>query len=484
MDLKKLTIKEARNLLDNKQITATELALAYYEIIEKHNPDLNACVIPKDFKVYKQYGLDKAKEADAKLQAGQRGGLLGIPYLVKDNILVKGLPATAASNALLNYTASYDATIISKLNNAGAVMLAKTNLDEFAHGSSTEYSIFGPTRNPWDLSRVPGGSSGGSAAAIAADMALFALGTDTGGSVRCPAAFCGVYGLKPSYGRVSRNGLISMTSSTDVAGIFANSIEDIASVLEVIAGFDKNDLTTQKKEVDKYLDKSEDGNLKVGIIKNNFLQLSSDYKKHYELVIKELESLFEMNDMELKYDKYSVPVYYILTPAELSANLARYDGIRYGLNKDSDSLFDLYSGNRASGFGPEVKRRVILGTYVLSAGYYDAYYNQAKNVQSLIKQEYERVLKDFDVLISPTSPHTAFKLGEQSQDPWQMYLEDQFLAGPSLAGLAAISVPVAQFKNMPMGLQIIAAKGNEDKVLQMAKKIEDNKQWLIKPSLT
>lgn len=482
MNINELTIQDCRILLDSKKITSLELTKRCLEKIKNFNRVLNACIL-----VDEQGACEAAIEADKRMDKGEKGGLLGIPYLCKDNIMVKGMKVTAASKMLNDYVAPYDATVIKKLKAAGAVLLGKTNLDEFAHGASTEHSAFGRTLNPLDISRTPGGSSGGSAAAVAANMCIFALGSDTGGSIRQPASFCGVVGLKPSYGRVSRHGLLSMTSSTDVIGPITKTALDAATVLKFIAGRDNLDATTLDYPVDDYDE----------IIVNNLLNIKIGIPLEYfekSLNPKIMESVFnvvqrlksfgaEIVDVTLPYTKYGVPAYYLITPAEISSNLARFDGVAWGFQaKKSSNLLDFYQESRGQGFGSEVKRRIMLGTYSLSAGYYDEYYKKAQKVRELIISDFNRVFSEVDLLITPTTPHPAFKIGKKDQDPLSMYLEDIFVTTASLAGLAAISIPEGEIeikdgglnihsqraKSLPIGVQIIAPKLKESLLLKAA----------------
>ncbi len=478
MNLEFLTIKDARSLMDSGKISSLDLSKLFLDRIKKIDPKINSCI-----SVFYDQALDEAKLADKRMAEGEKGDLLGIPYLLKDNILAKGQKTTAASKMLENYIAPYDATVVKNLKRAGAVLLGKTNLDEFAHGASTENSAFFTTKNPWDLERVPGGSSGGSAAAVSAGFCVFALGSDTGGSIRQPASFCGVTGLKPSYGRVSRFGLISMTSSTDVIGPITKNVEDAAIVLKYISGEDNFDFTTSKKipeDYTKFLDR-DISNLKIGVlsdvfndsldknIKDAFLSSLDFFKKEGAKII----------DIKLDYNKYSIPVYYIITPSELSSNLARLDGIRYGFSwkfspkgQSLENLNEIYLKNRGHSFGPEVKRRIMLGTYALSSGYYDAYYKKAILVKEMIKKEFDQAFKKVDLILSPTSPHTAFKIGEKCNDPLKMYLEDIFVTGPSLAGLPAISIPLGFSNKLPFGLQIFSNKFEESLIFNLAYKYQ------------
>jgi len=450
MNLNELTIKEARQLLDSGEITSLDLTKACLAQIKKLNLEINAVLT-----VCEDAALEEALLADERLSSGETGDLLGIPYLCKDNLMTKGIRTTAASKILENYIAPYDSTVVYKLREAGAVLLGKTNLDEFAHGASTENSAYGPTKNPLDLSRVPGGSSGGSAAAVAAHMCLFAIGSDTGGSIRQPASFCGIYGLKPSYGRISRHGLLSMTSSTDVVGILAKSSYDSALVLKHIAGKDKKDATSAPETVLRYEEDLEIINekplkgVRVGLPKEYFhTDLNKKIADCIQETVDKLSYLgAEFKEVSLPNTDYGIAVYYIITPSEISSNLARFDGIAWGSSgKEVGSLQDFYKTSRGRGFGSEVKRRLMLGTYALSAGYYDAYYKKAQAVRTLIINDFNQAFKEVDVLLTPTSPHPAFKIGEQADNPLAMYLEDIFVTGASLAGLPAISVPVGKVK--------------------------------------
>jgi len=479
MNLNELTIKEARAKLDNGEITALELTDSCLAQIKKVDQDIHACLL-----VCASEARQAAQEADARLKAGERGDLLGIPYLCKDNIMVKGLLTTAASKIIENYTAPYDATVIKKLKEAGAVLLGKTNLDEFAHGASTENSAYGPTRNPHNLAHVPGGSSGGSAAAVAADMCLFAIGSDTGGSIRYPASFCGVCGLKPSYGRVSRFGLLSMTSSTDVIGPLAKTTVDAALVLKVIAGVDSRDATTAPEKVDDYEKNIIAGQdlkgLTIGWPKEYFIKgLDESVAVRIREAADRLRAAgANLKEVSLPYTKYGIPVYYIITPSEISSNLARFDGIGWGLAKNGAAdLQEFYKHSRGAGFGPEVKRRIMLGTYALSSGYYDAYYKKAQAVRTLIIEDFKAAFKAVDLLLTPTAPHPAFKIGEQVDDPLAMYLEDIFVTGASLAGLPAISVPAGLVVHkgsepLPVGAQLIGPRLAEGLLLKVAKFLE------------
>lgn len=491
MQLIDLTIEETHKGLIAKQFSALDLTKSALERIKNVDGKVNAFIT-----ITEKEALSQAKKVDDKIKAGEEIDILaGIPAAIKDNILVRDTLCTAASNILANYVAPYDAAVVEKLKKKNAVILGKTNLDAFAHGASTENSDFGPTRNPWDLERTPGGSSGGSAAAVAAGEALYALGTDTGGSIRCPASFCGVVGLKPSYGRISRYGLISMTSSTDCPGIIAKTARDAAIILECLAGPDKNDSTNVNAPVRNYLKDLDAENLrglKIGIPEEYFAE---GLDKEVEQVIRTAVSVLEGQGAEiipvnLPHTKYAVPVYYIITPSEISANLARYDGIKYGYSVEIDStrkdeikeLWEVYSKSRRYGFGDEAKRRIMLGTYVLSAGYYDAYYLKAQRVRTLIKRDFDLAFQRVDCLAAPVGPHTAFKLGSRAT-PLEMYLEDIFVSAVSLAGLPAISVPCGFAKpkdgdkELPVGLQIIGKPFDEATILKTASIYEKNREW-------
>ncbi len=485
MNLNELTIESARVKLDKGEITSLALTEACLKKIAEADKEIHACL-----SVCAEEAREEAKKADERLAQGERGSLLGIPYLCKDILMTKGWKTTAASKILEDYIAPYDATVVARLRAAGAVLLGKTNLDEFAHGASTENSAYGPTKNPLDLTRVAGGSSGGSAAAVAAHMCLFALASDTGGSIRQPASFCGVVGLKPSYGRVSRFGLLSMTSSTDVVGPIAKTVNDVRLVFETIAGQDEHDATSATKEhiietrerieeldkeKHKSLSKKSLAGLKVGLPKEYFLaELDGQVKKQVMSVAAKMRELgAEIVDVSLPHTKYGIPVYYIITPSEVSSNLARFDGVGWGLKAEAANLQDFYKKSRGQGFGPEAKRRIMLGTYALSAGYYDAYYKKAQAVRTLIIEDFNNVFREVDLLLTPTAPHPAFKLGAQSNDPLAMYLEDIFVTTASLSGLPAISIPagnvsVAEGGEMPIGAQLIAPRFFEDELLTVA----------------
>ncbi len=415
-------------------------------------------------------------ENDAKPQTAQRqGALAGLSIAVKDNILVQGKHVSAASKTLEPYVASYDATVIAKLKDAGAIIIGRTNMDEFAMGSSTENSAFGPTKNPRDTSRVPGGSSGGSAAAVAAGMCDAALGSDTGGSIRQPAAFCGVVGLKPTYGAVSRHGLIAMSSSLDVLGPITKTVADAKKIFDVIKGKDPFDSTTLETRNLKpeTQDKKE---IRIGVPKEYFTSgLDPEIEASVKKAIFSLQaSGFRLQDISLPHTDYALACYYIIMPAEVSANLARFDGIRYGLSKKSDDLLEVYTKTRGAGFGKEVQRRILLGAYVLSAGYYDAYYAKAQKVRALIKRDFEKAFENVDVIVSPTTPAPAFKFGEKSSDPVEMYISDIYTVSANLAGIPALSVPCGATKSgLPIGIQFMGRWLEEETLFEVGQKFED-----------
>ncbi len=429
--------------------------------------------------VFEEDVKNQVEIIEQKIKSGSHGKLAGMVIAVKDVLSIKDKPTTCSSKILENFTSIYTATAVQKLINEDALIIGKTNCDEFAMGSSNENSAFGPVLNPVDNSRVTGGSSGGSAAAVAAGLCDAALGTDTGGSIRQPAALCGVYGLKPTYGRVSRYGLTAFASSFDSIGPFTNNVEDAALILNVLAGEDKQDSTSAKVEVPDYTnDLSNNKSLRIGIAEEYFGEgLSSEIKKETEALIEKLKAKgFEVNNVHLPHNEYTIAAYYILTTAEASSNLARYDGARYGYrSKDSQTLIDMYKSSRSEGFGTEVKRRIMLGTYVLSAGYYDAYYKKAQKVRRLIKQDFDKAFNEVDIILTPTTPSTAFKIGEKSSDPLEMYLSDIYTTSANLAGIPGISIPAAKSKDgLPIGIQLLANQFEEEKLLQMSYFIQEN----------
>jgi aspartyl-tRNA(Asn)/glutamyl-tRNA(Gln) amidotransferase subunit A len=465
--LKELTIKKAHDALIKKEYSAVDLANAYLKEIESKNPELNAYL-----GVYDDV-IEQAKVADEKIAKGEATILTGIPFAMKDNILIEGKPASGASKILENYIATYDATVIKKLKEEGVVFLGRVNMDEFAMGGSTENSAYGPSRNPNDTSRVPGGSSGGSASAVAGDLALVALGSDTGGSIRQPASFCGIVGLKPTYGSVSRHGLMAMASSLDVIGPMTKTVEDAEIVFNIIKGKDKFDGTGVEGEIpkkEKYV---------LGIPKD-FLKegVDADVLENFNQAVEKLKAQgFEIKDVSLPTLPYSLAVYYIIMPAEVSSNLARFDGVKYGSLKEGKDLMEDYFLTRGEYFGKEARRRIMLGTYVLSTGYYDAYYGKALKVRELIKQDFDKVFKEVDAILTPVSPMPAFKFGEKTNDPLQMYLADIFTVSANLATVPAISIPagvvIREEKNLPVGLQIIAPRFGENTLFEIGKKFEN-----------
>jgi len=467
-DLTLLNIRELQNGYLKGNFSPLEVIRAYLERIQKIDPKIKAYLSLND------QVLGEAKSLDPKKI--KRQPLWGIPFAAKDLYLTKNLKTTAASKILENFIAPYESTVTKRMKEAGALLLGKTNLDEFAMGSSTERSAYQVTHNPWDLTRVPGGSSGGSAAAVAARLALVSLGTDTGGSIRQPASFCGIFGLKPTYGRVSRYGIIAMASSLDQAGPMSRSVEDSARVLEVISGFDANDATSSKKEVPQYsefLNKSPKG-LKIGLIKEFFTEgLDQEVKKAIQIAIEVLKKEgVEFSEVSIPEVKFGLSIYYILMPAEVSSNLARYDGMRYGLNEYYDSLLKTYQLSRGKGFGDEAKRRIMLGSFVLSAGYIEAYYILAQRARTALKKKFEEVFKNFDLLLGPTSPTPPFKIGEKMEDPLKMYLSDVYTVPVNPAGLPAASVPCGFVNNLPVSFQLIAPHFKEEKIFQVASAFE------------
>lgn len=465
-------LSDLRQKLDKKEISSVELTQSYLDRINEKNAELNAYVLVTD-----DFALEQAQAADQKIAAGSAAALTGIPYALKDVFCVAGVETTACSNILKGYVPPYTATSVQLL--AGAVMLGKTNTDEFTCGASTETSCFGPTRNPADTSRVAGGSSGGSAAAVAADLAAFALGTDTGGSIRLPSSYCGIPGLRVTYGRVSRYGVISMASSLDTIGPMASSVADLAYLLRELAGPDSHDSTTPDVQVDDYYSTLGDSikGLTVGIPEEYFAVdgFDSSMREHIEQAIKDIEKLgVKLKSVSLPHTKYAVPTYYLIVPSEVSSNMAKYDGIKYGYRAhDVDDLMSVYTKSRGSGFSDELKRRIMIGTYALSAGYYDAYYLKAMQVRTLIKQDFEKVFEDVDLIVAPTSPHTAVKMGANISDPIQMFLEDIFLIPASLAGIPALSVPCGKLEGLPVGLQIIGPQWSESSILRLGQVVED-----------
>ncbi|MBN1494535.1 Asp-tRNA(Asn)/Glu-tRNA(Gln) amidotransferase subunit GatA [Candidatus Peregrinibacteria bacterium] len=479
MDFKDLTIERAHKGLLDKEFSCAELAKEYSNKAKKLNKDFNIYIT-----LTEEEALKSAQKTDGRISKGEDVGVLaGIPCAIKDLFNTKGILTTCASRMLQNFVPPYDATAIKKLKDEGMVMIGKTNLDEFACGGSTEHSIFGPTKNPVNPQYVAGGSSGGSAAALAADTCLYSLGTDTGGSIRQPASFCGVVGLKVTYGRVSRSGVTSMASSFDTIGPFAKNTRDCALVLQKMAGNDSLDSTTPDKKVPDYLNNIEDGvkGLKIGIPKEYFDEnIDKEVSESVMNAVKQLEKAgAKIVQVSLPATKYAVAVYYIVMPAELSANLARFDGIRFGSKpqEEGKTLTDYYFNARGEGFGDEIKRRIMIGTYVLSAGYYDAYYKKAQKVRTLIIKDFEDVFKKADVIIGPTAPAPAFRIGENIEDPLKMYLADALTIPASCAGLPALNVPCGKSKKgLPIGMQIIGPQFTEDLLLKVGRSYESCEQ--------
>lgn len=478
MELYKYTAHELKELIKTKQVKVEEATKSYIDRIKSIDDKVGAYLYTGE-----EEALKNARKLDARIGKGEKlKGLGGVPVSIKDNINVKGMQVTCASKILKGYEAPYDAHVIDRIKMEDGVILGKLNMDEFAMGSSTENSAFKLTRNPWDLSRIPGGSSGGSAASVAACETALSLGTDTGGSVRQPAALCGVVGLKPTYGRVSRYGIVAFGSTLDQVGPVTRDVEDSAMILQTLAGLDSRDFTTADIPVADYsksLKKDLKGK-KIGIPVEYFGEgLNDSVRKSIEDAIKVLkENGAEVKECSLPLSEYSLADYYIIGSAEASSNLARFDGIRYGLRSENfkDSI-DVYYKSRSEGFGPEVKRRIILGTYVLSAGYYDAYYKKALRVRNLIKQDFARVFAEFDAVICPTSPTPAFKIGEKINDILSMYLSDIYTVPVNIAGLPAISVPCGMVDNLPVGLQIIGDYFKEDTIFNIAYSFEQSTQW-------
>jgi aspartyl-tRNA(Asn)/glutamyl-tRNA(Gln) amidotransferase subunit A len=474
-----IDVQSIRNAVAGRERSAVDVCRAALDRIEALDPALNAFRT-----VARERALARAAELDGRTDHRSLP-LLGVPIALKDNMCTRGISTTASSRILENYVPPYNATVVQRLEAAGAVIVGKTNCDEFAMGSSTENSGYGPTRNPWALDRTPGGSSGGSAAAVAAGMVPLALGSDTGGSIRQPAALCGVVGFKPSYGRVSRYGLLAFASSLDQIGPFGASVKDVAQVLAVIAGHDPCDSTSSQVAVPDFSTTvNGDGDLRgtrIGVPRHLFREgVDRDVMQAFDAAIEVTRSRgAEIVDVTLEHSPEAIPVYYIIATAEASANLARYDGVRYGYRaKDTTTLGEMYDRTRGQGFGREVKRRIILGTYVLSAGYYDAYYRKAQQVRTLIRRDYDRAFANADVIAMPTSPTAAFKLGERTADPVQMYLSDVFTVGANLAGLPGISVPCGfSATRLPIGLQFTGRAMEDATVLRVAHAYELATAW-------
>ncbi len=480
--LTSLSLTALRNLLGRRELSSLEVTRTYLDRIEA----LDESTVRSLLTITRELAEEQANNADRRLEAGERGPLLGVPMILKDVMITRGVRTTAGSKILENFIPLEDGTITRRLAEAGAVLLGKANMDEFAMGSSTENSAYWPTRNPWDLNRVPGGSSGGSAAAVGAEFASFSLGTDTGGSIRQPAALCGVVGLKPTYGRVSRYGLIAFASSLDQIGPFTHTVADAAAVLQVIAGHDPCDSTSLDAPVPDYTSALSAApglkGMRLALPREYFNVdgMEAGVGQTIKAAIKQLQDLgAEVDEVSLPHTQYGLATYYLIAPAECSANLARYDGVKYSasLRDQGASLWDVYERTRGTCFGREVKRRIVLGTYALSSGYYDAYYLKAQKVRTLIKRDFDQAFERFDAVVTPTSPSVAFELGAKTQDPLAMYLNDLFTIPTSLAGLPGISVPAGFANDLPVGLQVIGKALDESTVLRVAHAYEQATDW-------
>ncbi len=471
-----VTIHEASRLLKEKKISSVELTRDYLERIRQLEPKVRAFVTVTD-----ELALEQARQADELIAAGKVSPLTGIPIAIKDVICTRGVRTTCSSKMLENFVPPYDATVMEKLNSYGAVMMGKANMDEFAMGSSTENSALFVTHNPWDLSRVPGGSSGGSAVAVASGEAVCALGSDTGGSIRQPAGFCSVVGLKPTYGRVSRYGLVAFASSLDQIGPLTQDVTDCALLLNAIAGHDKRDSTSVPEPVPDYTQclKTDLKGLRLGIPKEYYVEgMQPEVAAAMKSAIKKLEELGAIiEEVSLPHTPYVLAVYYIIAPSEASANLARYDGVKYGYSYRGDTMWESMEKTRENGFGPEVKRRIMIGTYALSAGYYDAWYLKAQKVRTLIRREFDAVFEKCDALITPTSPTVPFKIGEKTDDPLAMYLSDICTLPINIAGVPAISIPAGFADGLPIGMQIISKHFREETLLRVAYAYEQATEW-------
>ncbi|VAW79157.1 Aspartyl-tRNA(Asn) amidotransferase subunit A @ Glutamyl-tRNA(Gln) amidotransferase subunit A [hydrothermal vent metagenome] len=477
MPLFKKTIKELAAGLRSGDFSSLELTQHFLERIEKYDAQLNSIIT-----LTAESALADARAADQRLQDGQGTPLTGIPYLHKDIFCTEGVRTSCGSRMLDQFEAPYNATVTQKIKDAGAVMLGKTNMDEFAMGSSNETSFYGPVKNPWDATRVPGGSSGGSAAAVAARLAPLSTGTDTGGSIRQPAALCGITGIKPTYGRVSRYGMVAFASSLDQAGVFAASAEDAAHLLETMSGFDERDSTSIERPVDAYSETLANAltGLKIGLPKEFFAEgLDSGVGAAVDVAVDALKKLgVEIKEISLPNSALAVPAYYVVAPAECSSNLSRMDGVRFGHRCDNPKdLEDLYVRSRGEGFGAEVKRRILVGAYALSAGYYDAYYLKAQQVRRLIRDDFAAAFDEVDIILGPTTPATAFKLGEKADDPVSMYLSDIYTIAVNLAGLPGMSVACGMVDGLPAGLQLIGNYFEEGRLLNVAHQYQQVTDW-------
>ncbi|MGA2525558.1 MAG: Asp-tRNA(Asn)/Glu-tRNA(Gln) amidotransferase subunit GatA [Smithellaceae bacterium] len=475
MELHQQTIHELQEKIKEGKTSAMQIAQSVFQRIDAVEERVHSYI-----RLMKEEALACAQKADIEIKRGNIKPLTGIPIALKDIVCTKGITTTCGSHILHNFVPPYDATVVKKLRDAGAVFVGKANMDEFAMGSSTETSYFGPTRNPWDLERIPGGSSGGSATAVAADECIASIGSDTGGSIRQPAALCGIVGLKPTYGRVSRFGLIAFASSLDQIGPFTKDVEDCAIMMNVLAGYDPRESTSVRAETPDYRQYvgREIKGWKIGIPKEYFVKgIDQEVNSAVQKTIAVLEkSGGKCVEISLPHTQYCLAVYYIIAPAEASSNLARYDGVKYGFRSpDSGDLLDMYKKTRMQGFGAEVKRRIMIGTYALSAGYYDAYYKKASQVRLLIKRDFEEAFKKCDVILTPTTPTPAFKIGEKTDNPLQMYLSDIFTISTNLAGIPGISVPCGFTSGgLPIGVQFLAGHFEEGKLIQIASAYEKN----------
>ncbi|MCP4351923.1 MAG: Asp-tRNA(Asn)/Glu-tRNA(Gln) amidotransferase subunit GatA [Desulfobacterales bacterium] len=473
MNLYELTVQEAHNLLKQKEISSQELTKAVLDRISAVDEKVGAFITVAD-----EMAMLQAQLADKEISQGNISALTGIPLSVKDLMCTKGLLTTCGSKILGNFVPPYDATVVEKLKKQGAVIVGKTNMDEFAMGSSNEHSGIKITRNPWDLARIPGGSSGGSAASVAAEMCIGSLGSDTGGSIRQPASHCGVVGMKPTYGRVSRFGLVAFASSLDQIGPITKNVTDCAMMMNAVSGYDPGDSTSVPKDVPDYTSSLKQGldGIKVGIPREYSIEgVDADVSESVKNAVRKIEDLgAECVEVSLPHSKYVVAVYYVIAPCEASSNLARYDGVKYGLrDTEKSDLMEMYRSTRSKGFGPEVQRRIIIGTYCLSAGYYDAYYGKASQVRTLIMEDFKKVFEECDVILSPVAPTPAFPIGEKTDDPLTMYLSDIFTLSANLAGIPGMSVPCGfSSGGLPIGLQILGKHFNEEMILKVAYNFE------------
>jgi len=477
LKLYELTIHQAHQLLKNREVSSLELTRAVLEHIEKTEEKVHAFV-----SVTGDEALIQAAQADERIKGDDSTPLTGVPVTIKDNMCTRGVTTTCSSKMLENFIPPYDATVVERLNHEGMVMVGKGNMDEFAMGSSNEHSAFYPTNNPWDTARVPGGSSGGPAVSVATGESIYALGSDTGGSIRQPAGFCNVVGLKPTYGRVSRYGLIAFASSLDQIGPMTRDVTDSALVLNVIAGYDPKDSTSVNYPVPDYTESliPDLNGLKLGVPKEYFVEgMQKGVEEVIRTAISTLEALGATVDWEvsLPHTKYALAAYYIIAPSEAMANLARYDGVKYGFSYEGKNMWDAMEKTRGYGFGPEVKRRIILGTYALSAGYYDAYYVKAQKVRTLIRREFEEAFERYDALITPTSPTVPFKIGERVSDPLQMYLSDVCTLPINIAGIPGLSVPAGFCDGLPVGMQILGKPFSEDILFRIGYAYEQATGW-------